>query len=204
MVIPMSLRVSVFSVSLILATQLCAQKQVRQIESFTDVKEITRLHFRSEKEYENGDVITQKSVRNLFRRLQKHGWSVPKQQELLQWIVSDSEFLAKQFSTEKGRKFMRQIVRHNHAIDRIDRLSRMPNGKASVSDLIHKIPNGAEVAIALATTKQGASIGRSLSKSATGKDFNKPTGRLYFEKDLIRVLQPMYKATQTKMVKNRN
>ena len=79
---------------------------------------------------------------------------------------------------------MRQISGYPAGFDRVDRLARMPQGRANVAQMI-KLPDGYKMIEAMTTTSRGRKLGQRLSNAPQGKDFNKPTGRFYTEAALV-------------------
>ena len=184
-------------------TSLSAQAAGRPaIDSIKDVQRLTNQYFATLEGYQRGDIITQKHVRNLFKIFGRYGWKVPYQKEVLAKFLPEGHFLQQVFDSEQGRKFLNQIKKYPNGVDRVDRISRLPNGQQSIRDLIYKIPNGADWIKGMTTTKGGMALGRSMSKAPKGKDFNKPTGTIYFASDLPKILEALFRQTQTKTVKN--
>ena len=172
------------------------------IKSIKDVQRLTNQYFATLDGYQQGDIITQKHVRNLFKIFGRYGWKVPYQKEVLAKFLPEGHFLPQVLNSDKGREFLGKIKKYPGGVDRVDRISRLPNGQQSVRDLIYKIPNGADWIKGMTTTKGGLALGRSMSKAPKGKDFNKPTGTIYFASDLPKILEALFRQTQTKTVKN--
>lgn len=80
------------------------------------------------------------------------------------------------------------------AYDRLDRLARLPLGKQTIHDMIHKA-GGAELVKYLTTAKGGKELGKMLARAPKpkGHDFNKPTGRIYTVDQLLDRLETNYK-----------
>ena len=183
--------------------QADAQRRSRKIRNFKDVKAITIAHFSDIKGFEEGDLITQDMTIRLFQRLERFGWRVSDAREIVESTLASGDFLVKTFKTAKGRSFLKTISRQKEGIDRADRMSRMPNGKKNISDLVHKIPNGADLIVSLASKKNGRQVSQRMAGTRHGKDFNKPTGRLYPVDHLIDRLQVSFEKMQTRTIHNR-
>ncbi len=151
--------------------------------SLPEVTEFLRREL-SKSGYQAGGLVTQGPTRKALVALKKKGWAIQDESELLKRILSDNDFIAKQFRDEKGMEFLKKIENLPGGIDRVDRLSRMPQGHANVNGLIRKIPNGAEWIQGMTTTQRGEILGERLSNAPTGHDFNSPTGRIYLLNDL--------------------
>jgi len=183
------------------STEVIAQANVSKIRSFNDVKAIAHAHFKSEKGFKEGDLITQSMTIRLFQRLEKFGWRVSDAREVVELTLPDGDFLVKTFKTSKGRAFLAKIARHPEAIDRADRMVRMPNGKKNITDLVQKIPNGADLIVSLASKKNGQQVSKRMAGTKHGRNFNKPTGRFYQLENLVERLQISYEKAQTQTVR---
>jgi hypothetical protein len=136
--------------------------------------------------YQPGDLVTQPPTMQLLKQLESKGWRVREKEELLKRVPKADDFLVRQLSDARGREFLRKIEKFPEGIDRVDRLSRLPQGEMSVNDLIRKVPNGADWIEALTTTRRGEIEGQRLSNSVDGRDFNEPTGRIYTLPELVK------------------
>ncbi len=172
--------------------------KVVQAPSRQEVQAFAQRLFGQQSGYQEGDVITQGMVKKLLSALNKKGWGVADPGALLERVLPDDDFLVKQFSDAKGRQFLRKVESLPGGIDRVDRLARMPQGHASVNDLIRKVPNGTDWIEAMVTTKRGHRLGERLSNSASGKDFNEPTGRIYTLAALLEALDGQLVAVSEK------
>lgn len=162
--------------------------------SIDDVEQLTEGYFSREPNFQAGDIISRSQVRGLLEELQRQGWKVPRQQELIERVLDDSDILVRELRTKDGRKFARQIARYPQAYDRIDRLARMPTGKSILWRSIHGA-GGYQLLEYLTTAPGGTEMGKMLSNTPSGRDFNKPTGRVYTVAGLIQQLRPRYEET---------
>jgi hypothetical protein len=159
--------------------------------SFDDVKQTVEEHFAATRDREANDLITAGSVGALFGKLEKLNWKVADRKEILKSVVPESDWLARQFATRNGRKFMRQISELPDGYDRVDRLRRMPYGERRVADMIRN-PDGGKMIEYMTSTREGKNLGRMVSRGVRGEDFNKPTGRIYTQLDLLKRLKKSY------------
>jgi hypothetical protein len=194
------------AIPLILAVTVAitAQEGAPRINSIQDVNRIVERHFATLPGHTPGELITQKMGQELFKKLAKAGWTCPHEKDILERMLDEGEFLVTVLGSPKGQEFLSKIRGYPDGIDRIDRMSRLPQGRDSVTDLIHKVPNGHKWIEALTTTEQGIKVGESLSKAELGKDFNQPTGRIYYAEQLSKYLSESYNRSRTKTVTNQH
>lgn len=190
---PVRLMASCLVVSILTGVISAAGTSTKQSTAATVPDAATLLKFvearlATEEGFVPGDLITQGMVTRIAKALRDKGWELTNEAELVERTLPDNDFLIKQFSDKKGRAFLDKIRGYPGGIDRVDRWARMPQGEASVGDLIHKIPNGYEWIEAMTTTKRGKRLGERLSKSPSGRDFNKKTGKLYFAESLAKAM----------------
>jgi hypothetical protein len=146
--------------------------------------------------YRPGDIISQQDVKGVLAALKEEGWEVPEQSELLEMVLEDSNFLVRQARSAAGTKFMRGVAGDKLPFDRLDRLSRMPGGQQLVQSIIH-LPDG-QALMGKHPTPGLRDLTELLPKQANGltpvdKNFNKPTGRIYTEADLLSALEDRWK-----------
>ncbi len=163
---------------------------------FDQVEKTVERYFAAKRDYRPGDILTRSDVEPLFGQLQRLGWTVADRKEILGQVPTDGEFLVRQLRSRRGREFMRQIGPHPDTYDRLQRLSRMPHGKRTVSRLIQQPGKGSDVIKYLAGNPDGIRASKQMSKKVTGKNFHKPTGRIYTEKMLLERLRQSHKAAQ--------
>jgi hypothetical protein len=142
---------------------------------------------------QKNELITQQDVSGLFKKFEKLGWEISKQdrKKILDRLLSESDFLVGQLRTTHGKQFMRKISKLPGGYDRIDRLRKMPHGKKRIQEFI-KGPDGDKMIEYMITTKNGKNLGKQISSAKTGRNFNEPTGILYTEKDVLEHLQKIY------------
>lgn len=168
-----------------------AATEDKPLPSLTEVQQLVVRHFAAMPDYRPGDIIARSQVEALFPQLERLGWKVSGRKGVLGKIPADGDYLIRKLQTPQGRKFMRHIAGYPNAYDRLDRLSWLPQGKQTVHDLIHKT-GGDEMIEYLTTTSGGAELGKMLSKSPKGADFNRPTGKIYTAEMLLAHLKKAY------------
>ncbi len=102
--------------------------------------------------------------------------------------------------TEKGRPFMRRVLKMPQGLDRVDNLTKLPNGRALVKQLLND-KGGDQLIEYLTTSEGGKNMGKMLGKEAH-VDFNKATGRLYTAKALLLEVEAQYHADMNKLEKS--
>jgi len=161
--------------------------------SFDRVTRTVETHLTANRSYRSGDLLTTGTIEPLFRKLEKINWKVADRRDILKLMLSDSDWLARQFATPSGKDFMRQIAELPGGYDRVDRFRRMPYGQQQLADLIRG-PDGYKMIEYMTTTRGGKNLGAMLSQGVNGQDFNRPTGRIYTELDFLKRLKKSYDA----------
>ncbi len=169
----MVLSVTAFATSAATPAAAPAAPEAQQVQAFVV------QFFQSSPDYLPGDLITRSATQKLFRKMRSNGWAIDDEKEILDRTLPDDDILVQQFRTKKGRVFWSKIQNLPGGIDRVDRLARMPQGQANVRALIQKVPDGYKWIEGMTTTRRGERLGDRLSKSSTGRNFNKPTDRIY-------------------------
>jgi hypothetical protein len=161
--------------------------------SFDRVTRTVETHLTANRNYRPGDLLTTATVEPLFRKLEKINWKVADRRDILKSMLSDGDWLARQFATQSGRDFMRHIADLPSGYDRVDRYRRMPYGQEQLADLISG-PEGYKMIEYMTTTRGGKNLGTMLSQGVNGENFNRPTGRIYTELDFLKRLKKSYDA----------
>jgi hypothetical protein len=163
----------------------------KKFPSFETVTSTVQKQLATNRSYRPGDLITTSAADSLFRKLEKINWKVADRRDILKLVLADSDWMARQFSTDRGREFMREIAELPGGYDRVDRLRRMPYGQQQIADLIRS-PDGYKLFEYMTTTQGGRNLGGMLSRGVNGRDFNSPTGRIYTEVELLKRLKKSY------------
>ncbi len=161
------------------------------LPEFSAVQGLIMDHFESIKGYRENDLLSQGDVTPLFKKIEEIGWPVEDRDAILKQVLPDNAFIVRELRTRQGKKFMRQISKHPEAYDRLQRYGAMSRGRRNVRDLVHR-PGGHTLIQYMTTTRGGRRMGRELSTTPTGKDFDKKTGQIYTVKQLLDRLQKSY------------
>jgi hypothetical protein len=153
------------------------------------VKQILAL----DPEYQEGDLLTAPKVERILAKLEQIKWKVADRGEIIKLLLSDSDWMAVRLLTPLGKHFMRRIATMPGGYDRVDRLRNMPDGEYQVSDFIES-PGGYTMIEYMTTTQEGKNLGELVSEGVNGENFNKPTGRIYTERELLKRLRISYDA----------
>jgi hypothetical protein len=148
-------------------------------------------------DYQEGDLLTAPKVEKILAKLEQIHWKVADARDIVKLVLSDSDWLAGRFSGGEGKEFMRQIARTAGGYDRVDRLRDLPDGQRIVSDLIEG-PDGFTMIEYMTRTQGGRNLGDYLSEDEGGADFNKRTGRIYTEQELLKRLKISYDAEEAR------
>lgn len=159
------------------------------------VLEAAEKHFKTLANYEPGDILSRGDVEPIFKRLEKLGWKVHDHKQLVEQVLPDDAFVVRQVRTAAGRKFMRQVARIPHGYDRLDHLSRLSDANTLIPRLVNGV-DGYKMIEYLVEAPGGETMGRMLSNVPNGQNFNRPTGRIYTEKEFIARLKHSYEAEQ--------
>ncbi|MEX0586284.1 MAG: hypothetical protein WD176_06555 [Pirellulales bacterium] len=168
----------------------------KELPTFSQIQRHVRAHLQSTKGYQPGDLLTKTQVQPVFAALATLGWKVAEVDEILELVCDDQDALVRHLRSPQGAKLMRAAGKDTAVYNRLHRLTMTDGGPAHLRDML-KLPNGVEVAKALTNDPRGKDIARRLSRSPKAPDFDKPTGLIYTEAQLIDRLRTSYtKATK--------
>jgi hypothetical protein len=167
-----------------------------ELPPFSVIEQIVRRHF-ADKHYGDKTLISQGDVAPLFPRFVKAGWQVADRDQIIGDVLPDNDFMVQQLRTPQGRAFAAQIARYPEGYDRADRLRLLPRGERFLSDMVRG-PDGYKLIQYMDMTPGGQYLGVQLSRIPEGRDFNKPTGRIYTCPQLIQRLRQSYQAEREK------
>ncbi|HET6883317.1 MAG TPA: hypothetical protein VFI31_24420 [Pirellulales bacterium] len=167
--------------------------------SFQAVKTAVEAHFKKITHYRPGDLITRGDAQAVFEELARLGWKAPDQGKILEQLLADDDELVRALRASEHLGFMRQMGQtpNGYGYDRLDRLSRMEDGRTIVNRLMEE-PGGWNFIDIMAETREGPGLAQAFSMGPGGKDFTKPTGRIYTEAQLIARLKQSYDKTSKK------
>jgi hypothetical protein len=186
-------RITLVGFSALVLASLGAAPVKPKLPSFDEVRKTAARYFDEQPSFSADQILSQSQVQGLFEKLKGIGWVVPEPEKILDLVPTDQETLVRDLRTPDGRKFCKQIASLPNAYDRLDRLIRMPTGRSAVARLI-KGPDGVWLLQYMTEDSGGKAMGKMLSNTPTGKDFNRPTGRLYTVAAVMNELQGVYTA----------
>ena len=173
---------------------------VGSLPDWSKLQQVASRHLATLPDYQPGDVIVKSNVMPMFDQFQQMGWNVTERRVIQRQLIKDSDFIARKLRTKNGKKFMRNIANYPGAFDRLYRMAALSGGRTLVNDLIAE-PAGHEMIEYLTTSKGGKNMGTMLARAPKGSHFNKPTGRIFTEKQLLARLRECYardlKASET-------
>lgn len=184
-------------VLLLLSTLACqaAARETNQRPPLKKIKAIVRAKLNEREEYKPGHLLSREDVKRVLQGLAAAGCQPPDAREILAAALPENAPLVRILSTKSGVKFMGKVKSFELIYDRMDRVSRVSGGKQMLRD-IAKLPDGEK----LAKVDRPRGVPgflellpkNSSGKTRTIKDYKKPTGLIYTEKQLLKRLQQSY------------
>jgi hypothetical protein len=168
-----------------------AQAAKKALPQFTAVRAAVDKYFASLRGYRPGDLISQADWLVVAQQLDRLGWKPSNAAQIRDAILPAGSYLIQQSRSEDGRNFMRQVASLPDGYDRLDHLSRIPNGEPTITRLIEG-PDGYKMLEYMTTSPGGRELGRMLSEDENGANFNQITGRIYTADALLRQLEQSY------------
>jgi hypothetical protein len=159
--------------------------------SWAAAEKIVTGHLRTLPDYQPGDMLSRGRVEPVFQPLRAAGWKVSDASAIVASLSDDQDLLVRQFGTPAGRKCMRRVAKVPRGYDWMHRLAWAPRGSQTVRDLV-KLPNGPDVIESLLSSPGGKDIRMRLADGAKSSEFDKPTGRIYTEAQLLDRLRQSY------------
>lgn len=169
--------VAVLSTTVLVTVVVAADSKSSSIPKRAKVEEVVQQQFKKLGR-QPGDLISQGDVKPIFQELEKAGWKVAEQAEILKLILPDGDSLVKQLRSPAGKQAIRSLGRHSGVYDRLDRMLSLPDGERFLRDIL-SWPDPGQMLKTIVTTDEGADLAASLNNAPRPKDFTKPTGRLY-------------------------
>ena len=90
------------------------------LPSFDQVESTVEGYFSQDAHQLPGEIISRSQVRAILDLLQRKGWKVPHQQEILDRVLDDSDPLVRELRTKDGRKFAHQVSHFPQGYDRLE------------------------------------------------------------------------------------
>ncbi len=165
---------------------------------FSAIREQTRRSLARRPEFEPDDLISRGDIRRVLLDLHRLGWETTYAKEVWARGLPDSHFLVRELRDKKeGKQFMRQVARHSGIFGQLDRYAGLPGGQKTLRALIDSKDGHKLIDYYMTRTRSGNLLLDLLPRHAHGtmpepKDFRKPTGRIYTQKDLLKVLAKVY------------
>jgi hypothetical protein len=166
-------------------------KAADSLPSFDLVTKQVKLVLSADPDYQEGDLITAPKVERILTKLDQVHWKVADGREIVRLALPEGDWMAAKFSLPDGRQFMRRVASMAGGYDRVDRLRHLPNGDNLVSQFIEE-PDGFKMIEYMTSTRGGQNLGDYLSEDPDGANFNRPTGRIYTEQQLLKRLRASY------------
>lgn len=182
-----------------LIADLRAAEPEKELPTMPQIIQIAKIEIGTWENYEAGDLITREQGKKLIDAIGKLGWTPTNAEVLLAKMPEAKEALCEVLLTEKGRPFMRRVLKMPLGIDRVDNLIKIPSGRSLVKTLVND-KGGDQLIEYLTTSEGGKNLGKMLGKEAH-VDFNKATGRLYTAKALLLEVETQYQADMQKLDK---
>ena len=152
------------------------------------LEERTAAYFASRKDLKPGELIVRSDVESLVKTLAKEGYDTKAFDPLLKQTVADQSLLARQLRSPAGKGFARQAAQYPGGYDRLEHLANLPDGPNTLQKLVEG-PDGYKLIEYMTTTSGGQEMGRMLSETPTGGNFNGKTGRIYTADQLVAQLK---------------
>ncbi len=159
--------------------------------SFEDVTKTVQEVLALNPDYQAGDLVTASKVERILAKLEQNRWKVTDGRQIVKQMLPDSDWMAVRLSAPDAQQFMHDFAKLPGSYVRVDRLRHMPNGEIHIGDFIDT-PDGSAMIEYMTTTQEGKNLGNFLSQDPDGHNFNKLTGRIYTEQDLLKRLKMSY------------
>jgi hypothetical protein len=161
--------------------------------SFEDVTKTVQQVLALDPDYQTGDLLTASKAERILAKLERNRWKVADGRQIVKQLLPDSDWMAVRLSAPDAQQFMHDIAKLPGGYDRVDRLRNMPQGEIHIGDFIDT-PDGSAMIEYMTTTQEGKNLGNFLSQDPDGHNFNKLTGRIYTEQELLKRLKTSYDA----------
>jgi len=140
------------------------------------------------KGYQQGDPLTWSLVARVIQKLRQAGMTLPPDSELQQRFLTEKDPFYRMMSSRDGRQFFADLSESPEAIDRAERYLSFKNGPQEMKFIMTR-KGGAELFTDMVNTNNGRATARMMCSDSKDCDFNKPTGKIYLESQLIAFLK---------------
>jgi hypothetical protein len=182
-----------------LIADLRAAEPEKELPTMPQIIAAAKTEIGTWQNYQAGDLIAREHGKKLIDAIGKLGWTPSNDEELLAKMPDAKDPLCELLLTDKGRPFMRRVLKLPQGLDRVDNLLKLSNGRAIVKQLLND-KGGDQLIEYLTTSEGGKNLGKMLGKEAH-VEFNKPTGRLYTAKALLLEVEAQYQLDMKKLDK---
>lgn len=154
---------------------------------------IVQQHLAANSDYNRGDLISRSQVTSIMKKLRSAGLQVRTERTFIRSTLRDNEYLPRLLRTPAGEQLMAQLSEAPLAYDRMHRLAGMSAGRQVIHGLLTEASDASSLQWLVATDASEI-ITKALAHDSAPTDFNKPTGRIYTETQLIARLVAAYEA----------
>lgn len=176
-----------------------AEPEAKELPTMAQIIQAAKTEIATWEHYQAGDLISREQGQQLIDAIAKLGWTPANDEQILAKVPDAKDPLCELLLTDKGRPFMRQVLKMPLGLDRVDNLLKIPSGKALVKTLVND-KGGDQLIQYLTTSEGGKNLGKMLGKEAH-VDFNKATGRIYTAKALLLEVEAQYQVDMKKLDK---
>lgn len=174
-----------------------------EFPKFDAVKLTVQRSLKELRGYRPGDLLTQRDIERALKAVGRLGWKVADQKAIVAAALPENDYLVRQLRAGNGVRFMRKLSGNAANYDRLDRLRRLKYGERRIPELIAN-PGGYTLILYMTGTRSGRTLGRMLNRVPGGRNFNKPTNRIYTEEQLLKRLKAGYDAEVKARSKQQN
>jgi len=182
-----------------LVADLRAAEPEKELPTMPQIIQAAKTEIATWENYQAGDLISREQGKKLLDAIGKLGWALTNDEELLAKMPEAKEPLCDLLLTEKGRPFMRRVLKMPQGLDRVDNMLKLSNGRSLVKQLLND-KGGDQLIEYLTTSEGGKNLGKMLGKEAH-VDFNKATGRIYTAKALLLEVEQQFQLDMKKLDK---
>ena len=118
-------------------------------------------------------------------------------------MLADNHFLALQLRTPNGQRFLQQTAKQPQVFDRLDRMTRMPEGPKTIRDMLAGPAGHHDMLAYMITDQGGQQLWQSTLDTPDARQFLKPTGKLYTPDGLLARLRKSHEAELAQRARNK-
>lgn len=186
-------------VAALIADLRAAEPEGKEPPTMAQIIAAAKTEIATWENYQAGDLISREHGKKLIDAIGKLGWKPTNDDEILAKVPEAKDPLCDLLLSDKGRPFMRRVLKLPQGLDRVDNMLKLSNGRALVKQLLND-KGGDQLIEYLTTSEGGKNLGKMLGKEAH-VDFNKATGRLYTAKSVLLEVEQQYQLDMKKLDK---